>query len=198
LSKEEYRSIIYAGSEDRNREYKESFPWDKKSHGDTMARVTKTMLAMSNLRDGGHIVIGVEEGTPCRPVGMQDEHRGTFSYDVVADFIQKHANPHIRFTLDLVNLDGMNFIVIAVSGFDEFPVICRASYGDVLAEGTVYTRPQGGRPRSAPISNYADMRELLDIAVERGVRRFLELRARVGLAGPADAELFKQELGDFS
>jgi predicted HTH transcriptional regulator len=61
MSQEEYRSIIYAGSEDRNREYKRSFPWERSSHGTAMAKVTKSILAMSNVRDGGHIVIGVEE-----------------------------------------------------------------------------------------------------------------------------------------
>jgi predicted HTH transcriptional regulator len=197
VSEEEYRSIIYAGAEDRNREYKASFPWDRSTQGETMAKVTKTILAMSNLRDGGHIVIGVEDGTPCQPVGMQADHLKTFSYDDVADFVQKYADPYVRFALDSISLDGLNFIVIAVTGFDEFPVVCRTSYGSILAESAVYTRPQGGRPRSAPISNYADMRELLDIAVERGIRRFIELRARVGLTGPTDAELFEQELGDF-
>ena len=54
---EEYRAIIYAGSEDRNREYKQSFPWERNTHGGTMAKVTRTILAMSNLRDGQGLVL---------------------------------------------------------------------------------------------------------------------------------------------
>jgi len=129
MSQEEYQSIIYAGSEDRNREYKESFPWDRRTHGETMAKVTKTILAMSNLRDGGHIVIGVNEGTSYQSVGMQDDHLVTFSYDAIADFVRNYADPYARFALDVVTLDELNFIVIAVSGFDEFPVVCNPLSG---------------------------------------------------------------------
>ena len=195
---EEYRSIIYVGSEDRNREYKRSFPWNRRAHGETMARVTKTILAMSNCRDGGHVVIGVEDGTPCQPVGMQDDHLATFSYDEVADFVRNYADPYARFTLDLVTLDSLNFVVIAVSGFSEFPVICRSSYGDILAESAIYIRPRSGRPRSAPISNYVDLREMLDLAIERGIRRFLEIQARVRVVTGTDVEQFEQQLRDFS
>jgi predicted HTH transcriptional regulator len=195
---EEYRMIIYAGKEDQNREYKQSFPWERKSHGDTMAKIARTILAMSNLRDGGHIVVGVEDGTPCLPKGVETKHLSTFSYDKVADFVRNYADPYVDFSLDIVDFDEMNFVVFAVSGFDEFPVICKSSYGDILAEGAVYTRPRGGRPRSARITSYAEMRELLDLATEKGVRRFLEIEARVGIPGPTDAEKFEQQLTDFS
>jgi uncharacterized protein (DUF849 family) len=75
---EEYRMIIYAGREDRSREYKQSFPWQRRGHGDTMAKIARTILAMSNLRDGGHIVVGVEDGTYL-PKGMQAKHLSTVS-----------------------------------------------------------------------------------------------------------------------
>jgi len=195
---EEYRTIVYAGKEDRNREYKQSFPWERKRHGETMAKIARTILAMSNLRDGGHIVVGVEDGTPCLPKGVQAKHLSTFSHDKVADFVRSYADPHVNFSLDIVTLDEMNFVVVAVSGFDEFPVICKSSYENILAEGAVYIRPRSGRPRSARITSYAEMRELLDLATEKGVRRFLEMEARVGILGPTDAEKFEQQLVDFS
>jgi predicted HTH transcriptional regulator len=195
---EEYRAIIYAGSEDRNREYKQSFPWERSTHGKTMAKIVRTILAMSNLRDGGHVVIGVEEGISYQPTGMHVDHLETFSYDKVADFVRNFADPYAKFSLDVVHLDGVDFVVISVSGFDEFPVVCRSSYADILAEGAVYTRPRSGCPRSASISRYVDMRELLDLAVERGIRRFLGMQARVRSLGPTDAEQFAQQLVDFS
>jgi type I restriction enzyme R subunit len=197
LMSEEYRMIIYAGREDRSREYKQSFPWQRRGHGDTMAKIARTILAMSNLRDGGHIVVGVEDGTYL-PKGMQAKHLSTFSYDKVADFVRNYADPYVSFSLDIVALDEMNFVVFAVSGFDEFPVICKSSYGNILAEGAVYIRPRNGRPRSARITSYAEMRELLDLATEKGVRRFLEMEARVGALGPTDTERFEQQLTDFS
>lgn len=118
MSEEFYRSIVFAGHEDRNREYKTSFPWDRKKHGGSVAKVVKTILAMSNLRDGGHIVIGVEEidtsrGVEHRPVGVQDIHLNTYSYDQVADVVRVYADPGAPFSLEVVSIDGMNFVVIA-------------------------------------------------------------------------------------
>jgi len=199
---EEYRSIIFAGREDRNREYKQSFPWERAEHGETMAKVTKSVLAMSNLRDGGHIVIGVEESSNPRadfvPAGMQDDHLQTFSYDRVADFVRNYADPYATFDLDVVTLDAKNFVVIAVVGFEESPVICKRSYADILSESAIYVRSRSGRPRSEPVTTYPDMRELLDLAIERGVRKFLERQARVGAIEVANEEKFEHQLGDFS
>jgi predicted HTH transcriptional regulator len=129
----ESRTLVYAGREERNREYKASFPWDRNTAGETMARVTKSILALSNLRDGGHIVIGVDPA-----------HLGTFSFDNAADFVRNYAEPYARFSLEIVPLDGKKFVVLSVEGFDEYPVICKKSFGNVLAEGIMYVRPLGG------------------------------------------------------
>lgn len=198
---EEYRALIYAGSEDRNREYKSSFLWDRKKNGETLAKVTKSMLAMSNLRDGGHIIIGVEEtGPPAQPFierGMLEDHISTFSFDSIADFVRNYAEPPIEFNVELVNDDGKDFVIIAVKGFDEHPVICKKNYGNVLSEGIVYFRSRSGRPRSEPLRAYSDMRELMDLAVERGVRRFLALQARVMPGGIDGEEQFEQQQQEF-
>ena len=43
--------------EERNLEFKCSMSWADAS---TKAKLTKSVLAMANLRDGGHVVLGVE------------------------------------------------------------------------------------------------------------------------------------------
>jgi len=195
----EWCSIIYANSEDRNREYKASFPWERSTDGKTMAKVTKTILAMSNLRDGGHIVIGVDElpNGEYKPTGMQKSHLATYSYDIIADFVKEYAEPAAEFHFDIVRVSGMSFVILSVSGFLDVPVICRKSYSDILSESVVYVRPRSGRPRSAPLTNYVDMRELLDLATQRGVKRYLEAMARVYPASNNDQRLFEQELEGF-
>lgn len=201
---EEYQTIIYAGKETRNREYKQSFPWNRTTHGSEMAKVTKTILAMSNLRDGGHIVIGVNEtSNPTQPYiaeGLAGGNLVTFNYEVIADFVRNYAEPYVAFNVDIVenSTTDASFVIIAVNGFQDYPVICKKSYADILHEGTVYVRPRGGRPQSGPILHYSDMRELLDIAVEKGVKRFLEIQARVGSLTNEDSELFEKQLDDFS
>ncbi len=195
----EWAPIIFAGSEDRNREFKASFPWDKSTDGETMARVTKTVLAMSNLRDGGHILIGVKEDSNGHgiPEGMQQNHTASYSYDLVADFVKQYAEPYARFSLDVVEEQGNTFIILSVTGFDEAPVICRKSYGDILHEGRVYVRPQSGRPRSEAVGTYVDMRELMDLAVEKRLRRYVKMLSVASHPGDQDATMFEQQLEGF-
>jgi len=164
-----------------------------------MAKVTKTILAMSNLRDGGHIVIGVEqqESGKCVPKGVLPDHLQTYSYDLMTDFVRGYAEPYVRFDMDVVEEDGMSFVVASVVGFDEVPVVCRKSFGDILAEGTVYVRPRSGRPRSEPVTSYVDMRELLDLAGEKRLRRYLEITSVTEQGSDADHELFERQLGGF-
>jgi hypothetical protein len=44
---------IYHGREERNLEYKQTMSWTEAS---TKAKITKCVMAMSNIRDGGSIV----------------------------------------------------------------------------------------------------------------------------------------------
>jgi predicted HTH transcriptional regulator len=199
---EEYRAIIFAGSEDRNREYKQSFPWQRSTHTNTMAKVTKTILAMANLQDGGHIIIGVEEDNndPNKfiPSGLTDAHLQTYAFEEIADYVRPYADPFVRMYLDQIEMDGMTFVVITIPGFEGVPVICKRSHSNILSEGNIYYRPRGGRPRSEPISNYSDMRDLIDLSVDYGVRDFLARRKRVDSILATDEEQFDEELGDFS
>ncbi len=103
MSALDYRNIIYRGTEDRNLEYKRSFLWKQKPEKETMAKVTKTIIAMSNLRDGGHIVIGVAEQADqirrYRPEGVYPEHLRALNQDNVSDFVRAYAEPFARFSL---------------------------------------------------------------------------------------------------
>ena len=86
--------------------------------------------------------------------------------------------------------------------FDDIPVLCKRAYGNVLRDGACYVRPRR-KPETSEIPTQADMRDLLDLATEKEVRKYLERAQRLGLISlstttpPAEsAELFNQELGD--
>lgn len=198
------RLIVFAGREDVNREYKASFPWCRKTNGPTLAKVVKTILAMSNLRDGGNIVIGVEEQDgKFKETGVDLDHIATFAHDNIADFVREYAEPYARIEVQTRDYPEGHFVLIRVEGFHEVPVICRKSYDNILVEGSVYVRSLTGRPSSVRISRYVDMQELLDLAVERGVRRYLQKQARLSAEVSqasilSDRELFERQLGDLA
>lgn len=59
-SVERVHELIRLGNENRNLDYKGAFPWDKASNDEKCA-IAKDVLAFSNTRDGGMILIGVND-----------------------------------------------------------------------------------------------------------------------------------------
>lgn len=171
-----------------------------------VAKVIRAMLAMSNRRDGGYVIIGFEDnGGRIKPVGVSEEDIASWTYDALADAVSRYAEPSVAFDLSIVALKGLNFVVIEVGEFTEVPILCRRDHNDergrlVLREGACYVRPRR-KPETMEVATYADMRDLVDLAVEKGVRRFLATTARVGLrAEPWDTaeQDYHKQSEDFS
>jgi predicted HTH transcriptional regulator len=165
------------------------------------AQVVKAVLGMANRRDGGRVVVGVEDlGDSLHPVGLDVTQLATWNYDDVADRIATYADPSVAFDLEVTEYNGRSYVVIQVEEFADVPVLCKRAYDDVLRDGACYVRPRR-KPETTDIPTYADMRDLLDLAVEKGVRRLLAQVQRVGLTVPpditvTDQERFNEQLGD--
>jgi predicted HTH transcriptional regulator len=165
------------------------------------AQVVKAVLGMANRRDGGRVVVGVEDlGDSLHPVGLDVTQLATWNYDDVADRIATYADPSVAFDLEVTEYNGRSYVVIQVEEFADVPVLCKRAYDDVLRDGACYVRPRR-KPETTEIPTYADMRDLLDLAVEKGVRRLLAQVQRVGLTVPpditvTDQERFDEQLGD--
>lgn len=162
----EFRALIEGGTETPQFEYKASQPWTAKPFRE---KIIRTILALTNIRDGGRVVIGVEEqpSGSYLPTGCEEDHVTTFVPDVMKDQVSECADPFVIFSVEHVAYNQKTFIVITVREFDEVPVICKKD-GVELRRGAIYTRTRAGRPQSAPISNERDMREIIDLAVDKG------------------------------
>jgi predicted HTH transcriptional regulator len=162
------------------------------------------MMAMSNLRNGGVVVIGMREVKKgvWEPESMIAERVTSFNHDDIAQWVNDYAVPAVQFTVESFTHDGNQFVIIQVREFDSYPTICRKPKqlgGSVgLKEGAIYYR-SNRKNESAPISSEEDMRELIGLAVDKGVagevKRLHELKL---VAAPTvsqeDAALkYKQE-----
>jgi hypothetical protein len=153
---------------------------------------------MANQRDGGTVIIGVEDdGQTLTPVGLLDADLATWRYDDVADALAVYADPPVIFELNYLQHDGKTFVVLRVSEFHDIPVLCRKSYSDVLREGACYVRPRR-IPETAEIPSHADMRDLLDLATAKRLRQYIEQAHTIGinLSSPAlstGATLFAEQ-----
>src|SRR3990172_7159792 len=89
---------IQHGHEERYLEYKGAMTW--KDDG-TKVVVARAIMAMSNLRDGGVIVVGVKEVDGCmwKPEGLTAEQASSFKQDTLDAWVNERADPAAQFTV---------------------------------------------------------------------------------------------------
>ncbi len=174
----EYEDRITHNKEERNLEFKQSMDWNQP---ETKGKITKGILAMSNIRNGGLIVIGVEQqGEEFVLVGMETIHIESFTQDGVASYVANFASPYVEFSLTRHAVSINRFIVIDVKEFSEIPVVCRQDGPEGLRRGAIYTRTRRMN-ESAQVSSEAEMREILDMAIEKRIRAYFATTQRAGL-----------------
>ena len=197
---EDFIKIMGLGQELNGVEFKSPGPMSNRR---LVMQVIKAILGMSNRRDGGKIIIGVGDNQGVlNPIGLTPLELSEWTPDAVADQVANYADPNATFTLEKREYEGNSYVVLAVEEFSDVPVLCKRDYGDVLRAGACYVRPRR-KPETTEIPTQADMRDLLDLAIEKGVTRFLERARRVGLfisptveTSTSDQERFDEQLGD--
>ncbi len=184
---------IRHGKEERYLEYKGAMVW---SSDYAKVEIAKAMMAMSNLRNGGVIVVGMKEVKRgvWKPDTMTNEQVTSFTQDDIAQWVNDYAVPSVQFIVGPFSLDTNKFVIIKVREFDSVPTICRKSkqFGDKekLKKGAIYYR-SNSKNESAPISSDEDMRELITLAVNKGVAQEIKLLRELELV-PTEAEVQQQ------
>lgn len=176
MDTQELEEILEGGAETQRIEFKAMCNWDVTS-------LAKDILALSNIRDGGYIIIGVKDATFERQ-GVNASQKETYQVDIMKDQITAYADPHVMFSVVFPkDKDGKEYVVIKVSEFEDVPVICRKNSADTRS-GTLYYRNKNRRVESAPISNSYDMRDIITQAAIKMMRRIddydLKVESSVG------------------
>ncbi len=203
LTDEQFAELVTLRYEPRGLEFKGA---RRRTDRLFFARVTRAALGMANLRDGGRIIIGVDEQEGVlNPAGLSAGDLATWRYDDVAAGFAAYADPALDFDLHVHEYQGRRFVVLEIHEFDELPVLCKLTYQEpppshqvILRDGACYVRSRR-KPETSEIPTQAEMRELLDLAIEKGVRRFIARARAVGLElpgrpAPSDQDQFDQQL----
>jgi hypothetical protein len=158
-----------------------------------LAKVVRAALSMGNLRDGGFVVIGIDDANPeaMLPGLSEDQLAAWLDYDTVASRMAEYADPPLRFDVAPFTLSsGASAAVLEVHEFSDVPHLCAKSLEPTLREGALYVRPRK-MPQTAEIPSSTEMREVLDLAAEKRLRAFVESADRAGVrlsVAPTKAE----------
>jgi predicted HTH transcriptional regulator len=183
MTTDELEALLEGAEETDQLEFKGAMAWS--------LSLVRDILALANVRDGGRIVIGIEDGTLERE-GLSDEQAATFASDPMRDRVAEYADPEVIFSVSSPKgRDGLQFIVIDVSPFVEIPVICKKDGAD-LQKGTIYFRTRALKPQSARVSSSNDMRSIVEQSIARRWSRLQE----IGFEAPKPKRYdFDSELG---
>jgi predicted HTH transcriptional regulator len=169
----EVEALLVGAEETDTLEFKAAVSWDRNLF-------VKDILALANVMDGGRIVVGVEDGTFARQ-GLTPDQEASFNNDIMRDAIAPFADPRVLFRSEAVeDAQGLRYIIIDVSPFEDIPVICHRDGADVRA-GVIYFRSRTRRPASAPMSNSSEMRDLVERAAALSALRL----SRIGFVPQA-------------
>lgn len=182
----ELESLLEGGTETQRVDFKESCSWDRDSF-------SKDILAFSNVRGGGYIIIGIREiDNGIERQGISDEHLETYDCETMLDQLSSFADPRIDIRLDQVEDVNNNkkYLIIIIKEFQDIPVICKRE-GSETHKGVIYYRNSNRRPESAPISNSSDMRDIIELAAIKMIKKYRELGLTPESSGE---ELFNNEI----
>jgi predicted HTH transcriptional regulator len=194
MDKNQLYELTGNGEQRRNVELKRSMAWE-----DAKPKIVKALLAFSNIQDGGYLILGFSENNNSfEPTGMLTTDLATYSYDDVKSFISPYADPYVEFSMDIVKDEEENkkFLVFTIQEFEEIPVICKQS-GFRLEEGAIYTRSRK-KPETVKVPTQSEMREIIDMAIGKGLRKYIEVTSNAGLTigMPAKEDEYDKELED--
>ena len=206
MEQRELLELIDRGRETRQVEMKASMDFSERR---VKAKIAKAAMAMANTRDGGLIILGMREieNDQFDPEGVTIEHQQSMTQDRVSSSIMEFLSPYVQVAVKTVSdderprLKDKVLVVVEVREFDEVPILRKRQYQDEgLREGGVYIR-SFERNESREVQTEAEMRELIDLATEKRLRKHLAMTHRAGgevvsatQQEQPDAERFRAQL----
>lgn len=182
------RQLLDRQGEDRNLDYKAAMMF---ATNEAKGKLLKCIMAFANTRDGGHILIGVEQkGVRFEPTGVTTEQARSFDLTDIGNFARNHCSTLPRVTTREVMVDGVTMLLVRIAEFTDEPIVCTNDLHDsnrkpILRKGNIYVRTEDAR--CVAIDSSETMRSFLALAVQKHGEGLLEqIRGLVG-APPINA-----------
>ena len=166
--------ILQGNSENLNLEFKATFDFNENIWA--RERLVRSMLAMSNTRNGGYIVIGVAENGDKSPdfAGLEDNHLALFKSKIedLKSKVESFSSSPVSYEIGIGEYKRKKLIVISVAEFFLSPLICRKNgeHKDKhLEEGSIYIRTLKDKPSSIKLTNPVDIQDFLERITDKQI-----------------------------
>lgn len=165
ISEQKIRDLIALGNENRNLDYKGAFSWAKATN-DEKCEIVKDVLAFANARDGGIILVGVNDKTGILE-GLTDEEFSSFDQTKFNDFAHRFTDPRHTCDVHRLKTSGKKIVVIEIPEFTDVPILCKQEAHDSRRTNSLILRKAGlykrtDKATSELIEDADEMRELLN------------------------------------
>jgi hypothetical protein len=124
---------------------------------------------------------------------MRTDHLGAFVQDQLSAHFSEYADPYIEVLLIKHDVGRKTFCILRVSEFSELPVVCKKDGLENLRRGAMYTRSRR-LPETVAVPSQVEMREILDLAIEKRSRAFALQADRMGLVRQPQRDEFADQL----
>jgi hypothetical protein len=94
--------------------------------------------------------------------------------------MSEYSDPPLVFDLaELVLSSGANVVLMEVQEFVDVPHLCSRQFDDALRKGALYVRSRGVA-ETVEVSDTVQMREVVELATQKDLRRFVETARGAG------------------
>jgi len=199
LSEELIAQLLESGYELRNIEYKSPFNWSDKKATWIKEKTIRAILATTNTRSGGQIVIGVEtkDDKSINLKGVTDEElKSLEDFDGIKGEVDGFSFTNTDFDISWGSHKNKKYVVLTIHEFSEIPAICRKN-GETKGVLTIYDIY--ARSKKAPYSSIkatdAELREMIHMAVDKE-KTGLKSRGLVKKSTISPEEFYKKQVKD--
>lgn len=201
LDNEQIAQLLETGYELRNTEYKPPFGWNGDQTDWIKEKIVRAILAMTNIRYGGRVVIGVEvrEDRSINLMGVTDNQLRSFEdFDDVKGVVDGFSFTNTDFDINWGENENKKYIIFTVQEFSEIPAICRKNGGSrgILTAYDIYSRSKKA-PYGSIKATEAELREIINMAVDKE-KTNLKSRGWVKKSAVSPDEFYKKQIKDLT
>lgn len=203
ISATQIEQILQGNSENLNLEFKATFDFEKNIWA--QERLIRSILAMSNTRNGGYVVIGVTENADktYEFTGLEPEHLLLFKSKTedLKSKVESFSSSPVNYEIGIGEHKGNKLILISIAEFSLNPLICRKNgeqKNKHLEEGAIYIRTLKDKPSSIKLINAVDIQDFLERSSDKQISSLHKRGWKHDTENSTDTKtLFKNERTDF-